>query len=198
MKPTLAALTADGAEGKQILAPHVGRYLHAPPVGTHLAPGAPAGRLRVLRKTYDLIVPARGGGLVREVLVSGRTVPVEYGQPLLSLALGAEGLELDTTASAEPEAETDEALPEGALAVRAPTDGIFYRRPSPEEPAYVAEGEVVARGKVLGLVEVMKCFNQIAYGGEALPERAKVLRVVPADSEEVGHGQVLFVLEPVG
>lgn len=194
MKPSLVALATDGSEGKRLCAPGVGRYLHAPPVGTHVAPGAPAGCLRVLRRTFDLVVPAGGGGVVREVLVSGRIPVVEYGQPLLVLGLTAEGLTTDP--GAEAEAQAGEALPEGALAVRAPTDGIFYRRPSPDQPEYVAEGEVISRGKVLGLVEVMKCFNQIAYGGEALPERARVTRILPEDGDEVRSGQILFVVEP--
>ena len=90
-----------------------------------------------------------------------------------------------------------EAAQLGMVAVRSPTDGIFYRRPSPDEPSYVEAGDTVERGKVLGLVEVMKCFNQIAYGGEpdAAP-KAVVVRVVPEDSAEVKLGQVLFVLDP--
>ncbi|MHC4860064.1 MAG: biotin/lipoyl-containing protein, partial [Planctomycetota bacterium] len=81
--------------------------------------------------------------------------------------------------------------------VRSPTDGIFYRRPSPDQPPYVEEGAEVVRGRVLGLVEVMKCFNQIAYGTDPdAPERAKVLKILARDSGEVKLDQVLFLLEP--
>ena len=43
----------------------------------------------------------------------------------------------------------------------------------------------------------MKCFNQIAYGGEGdVPARARVTRVLPDDSAEVKLGQALFLVEP--
>jgi acetyl-CoA carboxylase biotin carboxyl carrier protein len=39
--------------------------------------------------------------------------------------------------------------------------GIFYRRPSPDQPPYKSEGDPVAVGDVVGLVEVMKTFHEI-------------------------------------
>ncbi len=200
MKETIVALHADGEgpEDRLILAPAVGRYLHAPPVGTHLTPGAAAGVLRVLTTTRRVVVPRGGGGLVQEVLVEDRATAVDYGQPLLSLTLAAGGVALEGERQGEGGDTGDDSIPEGMVAVRAPTDGIFYRRPAPEEPAYVEVGDVVQRGKVLGLVEVMKCFNQVGYGAENdVPDQARVRRIVPEDAAEVKVGQPLFLLEPV-
>ena len=45
--------------------------------------------------------------------------------------------------------------------ITAPVPGTFYRRPSPDEDAYVNEGDRIASGQVIGLVEVMKTFNEI-------------------------------------
>ena len=45
--------------------------------------------------------------------------------------------------------------------VFAPTPGVFYRRPSPEEDVYVNEGDTVAAGQVIGLVEVMKSYIEV-------------------------------------
>jgi biotin carboxyl carrier protein len=42
-----------------------------------------------------------------------------------------------------------------------PLPGVFYRRPSPEEPVYVEEGAGVTAGEVIGLVEVMKNFTAV-------------------------------------
>jgi acetyl-CoA carboxylase biotin carboxyl carrier protein len=39
--------------------------------------------------------------------------------------------------------------------------GTFYRRPSPEADPYVAEGQRVGVGDVVGLVEIMKSFHEI-------------------------------------
>ena len=51
-------------------------------------------------------------------------------------------------------------------------------------------------GTVLGLVEVMKSFNQIAYGGPGLPERGTVAKVLVQDAAEVTYGQTLFLIRP--
>ncbi len=197
MKHTMKVLASEGEQGRTLTAPTVGRYMHAPPPGTHLAAGAPAGSLRVLRRTYELLVPRDGAGVVREVLVPDRLAPVERGQPLLVLADSGEVVAFDAP-DAGPAVSAELDIPEGQVAVLAPTEGIFYRRPDPETPPFVDEGDVVERGKVLGLVEVMKCFNQIVYGSAPdMPPKAKVTRVIPSDSDEVKLGQALFLVEPL-
>ena len=199
MKNQMRALARDAEDGggRLLVAPTVGRYFSAPPLGTFLSPDGPMGKLRVLRKGYRLLVPAGVSGVVREVLVRGRGAPVEYGQPILLVGRAADPLAAGLDEDAEPVGRADEEVAEGMVTVRSPTDGIFYRRPSPEDPAYVKEGDVIERGKVLGLVEVMKCFTQIAYAGEGEgASRARVARVLPEDAAEVKLDQLLFVLSP--
>ena len=45
--------------------------------------------------------------------------------------------------------------------IKAPMPGTFYRRPSPDEDPFVDEGDRVASGDIVGLVEVMKSFNEV-------------------------------------
>ena len=45
--------------------------------------------------------------------------------------------------------------------VKSPLPGTFYRRPSPDEPEYKKVGDVVKKGDVLGLIEVMKTYTEI-------------------------------------
>jgi len=45
--------------------------------------------------------------------------------------------------------------------IKSPIPGTFYRRPSPEEPPFKSEGDAVAVGDVVGLVEVMKSFIEV-------------------------------------
>ncbi len=45
--------------------------------------------------------------------------------------------------------------------ILSPLPGTFYRSPSPEEPHYKSEGDNVAEGDVIGLVEVMKSFHEV-------------------------------------
>lgn len=45
--------------------------------------------------------------------------------------------------------------------IAAPFPGVFYRRPDPESPPFVAESDAVDAGTVIGLIEVMKMFQEI-------------------------------------
>ncbi|GHG90490.1 acetyl-CoA carboxylase [Pseudodonghicola xiamenensis] len=45
--------------------------------------------------------------------------------------------------------------------IQSPLPGTFYHKPSPEEPAYKAQGDAVAVGDVIGLIEVMKTFIEV-------------------------------------
>jgi biotin carboxyl carrier protein len=45
--------------------------------------------------------------------------------------------------------------------ITAPVPGTFYRQPSPDDDPYVDEGDRVSDGQVIGLVEVMKNFNEV-------------------------------------
>lgn len=79
----------------------------------------------------------------------------------------------------------------GAVEVRAPMVGIFYRRPSPGEPRFVAVGSTVAAGDPLCLIEVMKLFSTI----EA-PAAGEILEIQAEDGETVEQDQVLFLIRP--
>ena len=45
--------------------------------------------------------------------------------------------------------------------VLSPLPGTFYRKPTPDDPPYKSEGDSVAEGEVIGLVEVMKSFYEV-------------------------------------
>ncbi len=87
-----------------------------------------------------------------------------------------------------------DAIPEGCHAVVCPADGIFYRRPRPGDPAYVEVGSEVRAGQTLGLIEAMKTFSPIPYGGPGLPSPARIVEIRADDSQEVRHGQVIFIV----
>lgn len=46
--------------------------------------------------------------------------------------------------------------------IRAQIPGIFYRRPDPDTAPFVEVGDSVESGTVVGLVEVMKQFHEVA------------------------------------
>ena len=67
--------------------------------------------------------------------------------------------------AAPPEAVADGAPPKpetaGGQVVRAPISGTFYRSPAPGEAPFVREGDTVAAGDVLCIIESMKMMNRI-------------------------------------
>jgi len=79
--------------------------------------------------------------------------------------------------------------PSGHL-VRSPMVGTFYRAPSPQSPSFVEEGQEVAPGDVLCIIEAMKMLNQI----EA--DRGGVVRsILVENGQPVEFDQPLFVIE---
>ena len=42
-----------------------------------------------------------------------------------------------------------------------PLPGTFYRKPAPDKPSYKEDGDSVKAGDVIGLIEVMKSFNEV-------------------------------------
>ena len=74
--------------------------------------------------------------------------------------------------------------------VKAQMPGTFYRRPDPESDPYVEEGDEVSAGDAIGLIEVMKNFNEIT-----VEEDGKISKFLVEDEEAVDAGQDLVELE---
>lgn len=73
--------------------------------------------------------------------------------------------------------------------ILSPLPGTFYRRPAPDKPAFKDVGDAVKTGDVIGLIEVMKSFNEVAADQDG------VITAFPVDDEEpVMAGQPLVEL----
>jgi acetyl-CoA carboxylase biotin carboxyl carrier protein len=72
----------------------------------------------------------------------------------------------------------------------APLPGVFYRKPAPDKPAYKSEGDAVAAGDVVGLIEVMKSFIEVQAEASG-----KIVRFFIGDEEPVMAGQPLLEFE---
>jgi len=71
--------------------------------------------------------------------------------------------------------------------------GVFYRAPQPGAPPFVQEGDTVAAGQTLCILEAMKLMNEIKT------DAAGIVRTIHVgNAEPVEFGQLLFELEPVG
>jgi len=67
-----------------------------------------------------------------------------------------------------------------------PLPGTFYRRPSPDKPVYKNEGDTVAIGDVIGLIEVMKSFTEVKAD-----VAGKIVKFIVDNEEPVMAGQPL-------
>ena len=79
----------------------------------------------------------------------------------------------------------------GMRFVSAPLTGVWYPAPSPGARAYVAEGDEIAAGQVVGLIEAMKLFNEIK--GDV---SGTVTRVLVESGTLVKRKQPLLEIDP--
>jgi biotin carboxyl carrier protein len=70
-----------------------------------------------------------------------------------------------------------------------PLPGTFYMRPAPDAPNYKQVGDSVAIDDVIGLVEVMKLFNEVRS-----EVSGKVVRYAVENEDPVEAGQLLLVI----
>ena len=71
-----------------------------------------------------------------------------------------------------------------------PLPGTFYRRPSPDAPAFIEVGSAIKEGDVVALIEVMKQFSEVCADVSGT-----VVAFLVEDAEPVEPGQVLLRIE---
>ena len=74
--------------------------------------------------------------------------------------------------------------------ILSPLPGTFYRKPAPDKPNFRTEGDVVKEGDVIGLIEVMKSFNEVKAD-----KAGKITRFLTDNEEPVMAGQPLAEID---
>jgi acetyl-CoA carboxylase biotin carboxyl carrier protein len=189
---------ADAGALIELRAPAPGVFVPSIAVGDLVTAGGPIGELVVLGRATVLLAPHPSGGVAATgiaVRLAGDGVcAVGYGDvvvaldPALSVAAGARG---EATEAAPP----NQSAAVDGLVFRAPTSGRFYGRSAPDKPPFVTEGAQLAQGATICLLEVMKTFHRVTYGGPGLPDTARIRRVLVADGADVNAGDPLLALE---
>ena len=77
------------------------------------------------------------------------------------------------------------------IIVKSPIIGTFYRKPSPDKPAFVEVGKNIAEGDVLCVIEAMKLFNEIES-----EVSGKIVKILVDDQSPVEFDQPLFIIDP--
>lgn len=90
------------------------------------------------------------------------------------------------SASPEPVSPSSKEDPIGD-SFNSPMVGTFYRKPSPDDAAFVQVGDHVKKGDALCIIEAMKVMNEIQadFAGE-------IIDILEEDGSSVEYGQPLF------
>ena len=71
-----------------------------------------------------------------------------------------------------------------------PMPGTFYSSPSPEDPPFVAIGDIIKKGQSLCIIEAMKIMNEIEAESDG-----KIIDILVNNSEPVEYNQPLFIID---
>jgi acetyl-CoA carboxylase biotin carboxyl carrier protein len=142
----------------------------------------------------DLLAPAFDGAGLDELELSVGDLLVRLARPRQPVAVGEAAPPPAAPAPAPAPAES--LTPYGAPApgmrfVSAPLTGIWYPSPSPGARPYVNEGDEVAAGQVIGLIEAMKLFNEIKSDTSG-----RISRVLVENGTLVKRKQPLLEIDP--
>ncbi|SCG51698.1 acetyl-CoA carboxylase biotin carboxyl carrier protein [Micromonospora echinaurantiaca] len=145
-----------------------------------------------LRRQARQLVAELAGPVRRVRLRSGQTVlEVEWHGPSAPAAGPAPAPRPAPEPTAGPVAPAAGGDGPARSTVRSPIVGTFYRAPEPGAAPFVAVGDLVRPGQVVGIVEAMKLMNEVTA------DRAgRVVEMLAEDGQPVEYDQPLVALEP--
>jgi oxaloacetate decarboxylase alpha subunit len=135
--------------------------------------------------------------LVRIVQETGvGEITIEEDGMRVSVRRTSETTYLPAQAAPASDAGMGEAEPvprnDALVRVESPMVGTFYRAPAPGSAPFVEEGDPVAPGQTLCILEAMKLMNEVKSEVEAIVRKIHV-----GNADAVEYGQLLFELEPI-
>jgi acetyl-CoA carboxylase biotin carboxyl carrier protein len=143
----------------------------------------------------DLLAPAFADAGLDELELSVGDLHVRLAKPRAVAPVAAAAAPVEAP-SAAPAPSTDGLTPFGEPSpgmrfVSAPLTGVWYPAPSPGARPYVNEGDEVANGQVIGLIEAMKLFNEIKSDASG-----RIARVLVENGTLVKRKQPLLEVDP--
>jgi len=188
----LAAIARPSGDRVDLVSPSPGLFRIAGRAGDLVRPGGVLGELELLGRLVPVVAPDGIRGLVASVRGEGLArPPVDFGAVLVTVDPHALGAAPASAEAGAAQAGASAASIEAGRVFRAPTSGRFYGRPAPDKPPFVAAGEPLSPGATICLLEVMKTFHRVTYGGEP----ARVREVLVAEGADVNAGDALLALD---
>ncbi|MFS8973480.1 acetyl-CoA carboxylase biotin carboxyl carrier protein [Cupriavidus necator] len=135
------------------------------------------------RSTLSEVEYAEDGGRIRLVRAGNRGAA----DTASTLAAAVQDAPAQTCTASPLQIEPKE------RSVSAPLAGMFYCAPAPDQPPFVAVGDLVEEGQQLAIIEAMKMLNAVEAD-----LKGRVVRVAALDGAAVEAGAPLFVIEPAG
>ena len=134
-------------------------------------------------------------GIVQETGIG--EVTIEEGETRITIRRSDEGAEAPVvgvqSGGSAAESDLPPILPrDDVIRIEAPMVGTFYSAPEPGADPFVQEGDPVAPGQTLGILEAMKLMNEVKAEVEAT-----VRRICVENAQAVQYGDLLFELEPL-
>ncbi len=116
---------------------------------------------------------------------------IEDGNRKLSIKRGPVSHEVRRTQIEEARIPREEEIPEHLVTITAPMVGTFYQSTGPSDPPLVREGQQIAKGQIVGVIEAMKMMNEIES------EHAGVIvKILVTSGQPVEYGHPLMLVEP--
>lgn len=115
--------------------------------------------------------------------VSGKAAPAPVA--------AAPQVHVEPVAAAVPAAAPKAKDESNLITIKSPMIGTFYRTPSPDKPSFVNVGDEIKPGKVIGIIEAMKLFNEIES-----EVSGKIVKILVENASPVEYDQPLFLVEP--
>ncbi|MEJ0102197.1 MAG: acetyl-CoA carboxylase biotin carboxyl carrier protein [Bacteroidota bacterium] len=140
------------------------------------------GELTIEQKDFRITIKQKEENIT-QIVSAPATTAVNLVQP----AAAAQAVQ---SASTE-KSKAVEAPAANLLTIKSPMIGTFYRRSTPDKPAFVEPGDEVIPGKVVCIIEAMKLFNEIES-----EIKGRVVKVLVEDASPVEYDQPLFLVEP--
>jgi acetyl-CoA carboxylase biotin carboxyl carrier protein len=79
-----------------------------------------------------------------------------------------------------------------AIALESPMVGTYYRAQTPSDPPFVKDGDIIAIGQTIGLIEAMKVYSEIPS-----EHAGRVIEINATNGQLVQLGQPLMYVEPI-
>jgi len=121
----------------------------------------------------------KSAGQVPTAPISAAPVAAAPAQPMVPV---------ETPAAEPAQVSKSEASGEELLS---PMPGTYYASPTPDDPPFVSEGDLVKKGQTLCIIEAMKIMNEIEAEFDG-----KVTQVKVKNGEPVEYNQPLFLIDP--